>query len=54
MSKIIKIVLEEEKFNQILIELHSSYEQLLDCDEKEWADEVLKLEKYLRSLARKS
>ena len=28
------------------------YEQLLDCDEDEWADEVFELEQYLRNLKR--
>ena len=53
MSKRILIEIDEERFNRILIELNSSREQLLDCDENEWSEEVAELEDYLRSLERK-
>ena len=53
MSKKILIEIDEERFNRILIELNSSREQLLDCDENEWSEEVAELEDYLRNLERK-
>ena len=52
MSKKIIIEIDEERFNRILIELNSSREQLLDCDENEWSEEVADLEDYLRNLER--
>lgn len=53
MSKKIRITVDEDKFNRMLVELNSSREQLLDCDENEWSEEVAALEDYLRSLERK-
>ena len=53
MSRKILIEIDEEKFNQIILELNSSREQLLDVDEYEWSEEVAALEDYLRSLERK-
>lgn len=53
MSRKIFIEIDEERFNRILVELNSSREQLLDCDENEWSEEVAELEDYLRGLERK-
>lgn len=53
MSKKIQITVDEEKFNRMLIELNSSSEQLLDCDENEWSEEVAQLEDYFRNIERK-
>lgn len=50
MAKMIKIIVGEDKFNRVLVELHSSYEQLLDCGEDDWAEEVLELESYFRNI----
>lgn len=52
MAKKIKIVVDEEKFTRMLVELNSSREQLLDCDENEWSEEVAELEDYFRNLDR--
>lgn len=50
MSKKILIDIDEEKFNQIIVELNSGRDQLLDVDENEWSEEVAELGNYLRSL----
>ena len=50
MSKKILIEIDEEKFNQIIVELNSCRDQLLDVDENEWREEVAELGNYLRSL----
>ena len=53
MAKKIQIIVDEERFNRMLIELNSSREQLLDCDENEWSEEVAELEDYFRNIERK-
>jgi len=53
MSRKIQITIDEDKFNRMLIELNSSREQLLDCDENEWSEEVAELEEYFRNIERK-
>jgi len=53
MSRKVLIEIDEERFKRTLIELNSSREQLLDCDENEWSEEVADLEDYLRKLERK-
>jgi CRISPR/Cas system-associated protein Csm6 len=53
MAKKIQIIVDEERFNRMLIELNSSREQLLDCDENEWSEEVAELEDYFRNVERK-
>ena len=52
MAKKIRIIVNEDKFNRMLIELNSSGEQLLDCDENDWSEEVAELEDYFRNLDR--
>ena len=43
MAKRIRITVDEDKFNRMLVELNSSREQLLDCDENEWSEQNLKI-----------
>ena len=50
MSKKITITVDQDKFRKMVTELYSSYEQLLDVEEIQWADEVEKLHKYFSEI----
>lgn len=51
MSK--KVLIDEELLRKVVIELNSSANQLRDCDEEEWAEEVDKLEEDIRAVLNK-
>ena len=50
MAKKITITVDQEKFRKMVRELYSSYEQLLDVEENEWAEEVEELHKYFSEI----
>lgn len=50
MSNKITLTVDEEKLRRMITELYSSYEQLLDVEENEWAEEVRKLHRYFSDL----